>query len=196
MKKTNLISWGIIILVILAVVAYIIFPKQVKQAVGISYEPKKITLMGSASNLVSAPDVFVADNSTTTSATQYADGGHVIQQTVNTNGIEKGFLCYSALGGTATSTLYAKQMGSHDGSNFAAVGSTTVDLLATTTLNTLTKNYQFTPGTASTTLKCVPIDVDGYNYTRFMFKQDNVAGDTADGVQAWIYFVAKDTITR
>ena len=194
MKKAVPIILGLIVLAIGCYFAYNNIP-YFKKSLGISYVPTKITIMGSSSNLVSAPDSFVADNSTTTGS-HLADSGFVVQQTINTNGIEKGLLCYSALGGTATSSLYIKQMGSHDGTNFASVGSTTIDNLATTILNTLTKNYSFVPGLATTTLKCVPTDVTGYNYTRFMIKADNVAADLNDGVQAWMYFVLKDDITR
>lgn len=196
MKKTKLILVGVIILAILAVIAYIIFPKQVKQAVGISYEPKIITIMGSAINLESVPSSYVLANSTTTSATQYTDGGHTVQQAINTNGIEEGLLCYRALGGDATSTLNIMQMGSYDGTNFFNVGSSTdLSIIGTTTPTLLAKvPVSFDPGTATTTGQCQIVSVKGYKFTRFIPMAEDV--NAVDGVQAWIYFVVKDDINR
>lgn len=152
-------------------------------------------VLGSVSNLVSVPDSFVYANSTTTGS-HLADYGAVVQQYINTDGIETVMLCYSALGGTATSTMYIRQMGSYDGVTYAQVGtSTATDLIsATSTLNSLSKNYSFTPGLATTTPKCEPVNVSGYKHTRFILSADNVAADPSDGVQAWVTLNPLDEI--
>jgi hypothetical protein len=154
--------------------------------------------MGSVDNLVSAPNAYVVDTSTTTSATGvqarvYADGGYTIKQTVKTEGIENGLLCIQAVGGTATSTLSIRQLGLFDGLNGFDVGSSTESFVnSTTTLGIEPKSLSFDPGTATTTGKCYSINTMGYEITGFVIYGEDLDTDPNDGVQAWIEWVPID----
>lgn len=165
-----------------------------QEALGGSYMSNTQVLVGTSSDFKKLPAIYVSANSTTTDATY--DGG-IINQLVQTDGIEQILLCIQALGGTATSTLGVRQMGSFDNSTFFDVQATsTEDIVlssATTTVSLEPKiPISFDAGTASTTGKCFPVDTYGYKYTRLMFWGEDVATDPNDGVQAWIQAILID----
>uniref|UniRef100_A0A6H1ZKX8 Uncharacterized protein n=1 Tax=viral metagenome TaxID=1070528 RepID=A0A6H1ZKX8_9ZZZZ len=155
---------------------------------GSGFNENTVTLMGSSSDLVSVPNSGVEGNSTTTdSGTSVLDGGYTIQQLVNTGGIREVKLNISAVGGTATSTGYLQVMGSNDGTNYYKLSTSTdpYTKLATTTIAIKQKAFVFVPGTATTTIS-IPIQIDGYRFTRFILWGDNLSTDSNDGIQAWI----------
>ena len=158
----------------------------------------EFTLIGSSSNLVSLPVSAVFANSTTTdpagrtgSAGAFEgleDGGDVLSQRFDTSGVRKVLLHISAIGGTNTSTLYVRQMGSFDETNYFDIGpaTSTVSVVGTTTLVFFPKATQFDPGSIATTSLSIPFDIDGYRDVRFIIYGENAASDPSDGVQAWI----------
>lgn len=162
---------------------------------GQSYIPAIEYIMGSPINLESVPSTAVYANSTTTGVNQI-DGGHLVQQFINTDGIESGLLCYQAKGTSSTSTLAIIQMGSYDGTNFYNIGTSTDLFSVTSTLNDLPKVVEFTPGAATSTGKCVPVDVNGYKYTRFIPYVKDYVAEVFENVQAYVYFVKLDEVTR
>ena len=150
-------------------------------------EEQNITLMGSSSNYVSVPKGFVEANSTTTDPAM-PDGGGTVQQLVNTGGIRKILLNIATVGGTATSTVFIRQYGSFDGTNFFHIATSTEARIASATSTvSFISPYAFTgdPGTASTSLS-IPVQIDGYKFTRFLFYGEDLVGDPNDGVQAWV----------
>ena len=185
MKKTII---SIIVIIILSVAGYSYYAYN-QGKLGSSFDDRNtVTLMGSSSNLVSVPNSAVYANSTTTdSGASIADGGYDIQQLVNTGGIREVKLNINAVGGTATSTLYIQQMGSPDGINYYQLATSTDPYTkeATTTVSISQKAFDIIPGTATTTIS-MPIQIDGYRFTRFILWGDNLSTDPADGIQAWI----------
>ena len=165
----------------------------------------KANLVGLSSNYVSLPLTAVFADATTTDdynvVSQLADGGDVINQVVETSGIRKILLKINGLGGTATSTMYVRQMGSFDGVNYANIASSTIayaNLVGTTTLTVdMPKAFQFDFGVASTTQALViPFEIDGWKYTRFIMWGDDLSTDPNDGVQAWVEAILVEDISR
>jgi len=165
----------------------------------------KANLVGLSSNYVSLPLTAVFADATTTDdynvVSQLADGGDVINQVVETSGIRKILLKINGLGGTATSTMYVRQMGSFDGVNYANIASSTIayaNLVGTTTLTVdMPKAFQFDFGVASTTQALViPFEIDGWKYTRFIMWGDDLSTDPNDGAQAWVEAILVEDISR
>lgn len=165
---------------------------------GAGFEDRnKITMLGSSSNLVSLPSSMVEANATTTdSGGSVLDGGSTLIQRLDTSGIRKVILNISTVGGTATSTMYIKQMGSFDGTSYFNLATSTALFTSTSTPPSLTaKGSVIVPGLATTTIS-LPFEVDGHPFTRFLFYGDNVAGDPNDGIQAWITATLVEDIVR
>lgn len=162
---------------------------------GNMYDPNKYTLVGTSSNYRSVPYIAVFSNSTTTdvanATSQLRDGGTLITQIVATSKQRKVALTIGAIGGTATSTLNIRQMGSYDGTNFFNLASSTdpfsigatnaTSTIATNTVRALT----WDPGVASSTVSRI-FDVEGYEYTRFILWGDDLSTDPDDGIEAWV----------
>lgn len=203
-KKTNWIKYLILGVVILAVGSYIafnLFPKQVKEVLGQSFVPGRITIIGSASNLIPVPtnnyiNVDVGSTTDTTYGTA-TTGTSTIQQLINTTGISEGLLCWRANATNTTTTLNIKQMGSYDGINYFNVGSSTDEIGASFTSSVAKALVTFDPGLATTTGDCKVVSVKGYKFIRFMPMAEDVAADSGDGfLQAWITFDILDELVR
>lgn len=184
MSKNIKISIATILVTIAGLFGY----QQTEQIFGSPFDDRnEVTIAGVSGNAVSMPRTESQANATTTDPAQ-ADGGTVIQQLINSGGIRKAVLNVQAVGGTATSSLFIHQMGSHDGVTFFDIASSTAvtsNLTGTTTLTVLPKTVTWDPGLATSTYS-VPFLIDGYRYTRFVLSGEDVAGDPNDGVQAWI----------
>ena len=143
------------------------------------------TLVGSSTNLKSLPKAAVFANSTTTDAS-LTDGGSTIDQAVTTDGYDTVLLNISAIGPTATTTIYIRQMGSQDDSNYFDIASSTEQWAnPTTTVTFEPKTIQLDPGTATSTIS-YPFTTTGYKYTRFIMWSEGWTGDNDTGAQAWI----------
>jgi len=183
--------------ILLVVLGWLGIP-QVSQILGISHLEGAVTLMGTSSNFVGAPKTYVEASATTTGTDTFDGGGNLIAQELNTSGIEDGLLCLSGVGGSATSTLFIKQMGSYDGLTFSNVGSSTDTFngATSTAFGIDPKVISFDFLTSSSTNKCYGVNVKGYKFTRFETYGEDLAGENDDGVQAWIRFISLDKVTR
>jgi len=147
---------------------------------GASYnDDAKSIMVGSSSDCVPLPTSAVFANATTTVA------GDKIIQKINTAGIEEVILNMAAIGGTPTSTMFVRQMGSFDGINYFDLSTTTDSISATSTLVSTPRAIQWDPGTA-TSSKSVVFNTKGYKFTRFIMWCEDLATDPNDGVQAWV----------
>ena len=144
------------------------------------------TMMGASTNLISVPNSLVFADSTTTDTALVAEAGSITQH-LDTGGIRKVILNIQAVGGTATSTMFIRQMGSYDGTTYYDIATSTDALsnAATSSVAMTPKAVQFDPGTATTSI-AVPFVIDGYADTRFVMYGENLSTDPDDGVQAWI----------
>ncbi len=159
------------------------------------------TILGSASNLVSVPNALVfADATTTDAGGTVTDGGFEVNQLIRTDGIETVNLNISALGGTATSTLYVRQMVSQDGTNYFELATSTTNYInpgtglrvtTSTPISGTPTGFIFIPGTVTSTIS-IPMQTSGHRFTRFLVFGDNLATDSADGIQAWITAIIVD----
>ena len=196
MKK--ILFWGIIIILVVAVGIWL-NSKTKSDNLGAGFlDRANQTLAGSSSNYVSLPKSAVFADATTTDDGYYADGGDEIMQVVNTSGIRKILLKVNALGGTATSTMYIRQMGSFDGTNYYYLATSTSETVATSTkLFTTQRAVELVPGTASTTVgAAIPFEIDGWKYTRFIMWAEDVSTDPDDGIQAWVSATLVEDIAR
>lgn len=148
------------------------------------------TLMGSSSNLVSAPRTPSNSDSTTTDAA-LLDGGKVIQQKVYIAGLDRIRISGKAIAGTATSTLNIMPMISNDDINYFPLtsNSTSTDSVGTTTMQLSKTVWQFTPGLATTTDGfSFYTDIPSAQYLRLVIYATDLISDANDGVQAWLQF--------
>lgn len=175
------------------------FNKDKGQLKGTFKDYESNNILGSSSNLVSVPRNAVFANTTTTpptgeygmtdSATTTMTNFSVVQQSFFTSGVRKGILNVSAIGPTATSTLYIRQMGSFDESNYFDLATSTNSVVATTSITMVpVRSVQLDPGTATSSVS-IAFEIDGYKYTRFIVWSEGWTGDLDTGVQAWIEFV-------
>jgi len=191
MKK----AFIILVILLIAFTSYLVIKG--RNELSSSYT-SEITLIGASTNLKSLPYITVFANSTTTdsgSSIHMLDGGSTLTQRIYTKETNLVLLNIQAKGDTATSTLYVRQMGSSNGTNFFDVGTTTVDYMSpnmglrtptTTVIGQMPVGFQFDPGTATTTGKSFPFVTSGYDWTRFIIYADDLSTDPTDGVQAWI----------
>lgn len=159
------------------------------------FDTGNITLVGSSVNLVSIPLTPSYTNSTTTNDVAHEDPGATVQQLVSSSGIREIILNIQAIGGTATSTLHIRQMGSTDDSNYFDIATSTLGLTGTTTFSIVENWVDVTPGTATSSIS-IPFTIDGYQQTRFVIWGDNLETDPDDGVQAWIETIIVEDIER
>ena len=149
------------------------------------------TLVGSSISLGRlASSTVLADSIT-------ADGWKAsVDQLVETNKLDNVFLNIMARGGTATSTLFARQMGSQDGVNYFDIATSTADRIApTSTIVAAPLAIQWDPGTSTTSLS-IPFETYGFRYTRFIIWGEDVQLDTTDGTFAWIQAIKPEPLTR
>ena len=149
------------------------------------------TLVGSSISLGRlASSTVLADSIT-------ADGWKAsVDQLVETNKLDNVFLNIMARGGTATSTLFARQMGSQDGVNYFDIATSTADRIApTSTIVAAPLAIQWDPGTSTTSLS-IPFETYGFRYTRFIISGEDVQLDTTDGTFAWIQAIKPEPLTR
>lgn len=197
MKKTIFIT----VIVTLLVVSVIYGINLSKPQTLSGWLPSGEVLIGSASNLKTVPLSAVFAASTTTAPTgeyEMLDGGATLDQEINTSGIDSVKLFVMAKGDTATSTLFIRQMASHDGSNFFDIASSTESLIgATSTISVVDAllSIQYDPGLA-TTSKVFEFPTRGYKFTRFIIWGENITTDDTDGVQAFINAVKVDPVYR
>ena len=200
MKKLILI---LIIIVVVVGGGLTIYDKITENNLGGWFATSGI-LVGSSSNAVSLPRSAVfANNTTTAPSTEHgmADGGELVNQYVDTNDKDSVILNITAVGPTATSTIYIRQMGSHDGTNYFDLGTSTDFSLppaastteATTTIATSPLAIQWIPGTATTTAPSITFDTKGYRHTRFIMWSEGWTGHLDTGVQAFITAVPVET---
>lgn len=143
-----------------------------------------ITLVGTSANFVKLPNAYVEANSTSTA--WETDGGNVVQA-IKTEGIEKGLLCGSFKGGTATSSVNIMQMGSFDGTTYFNTASSSTDFAGTTTTVAISPSViTFDPGVTTSTNQCWEMDTEGYVYTRFLLNGEDVSTDPSDQVKGWL----------
>lgn len=146
-----------------------------------------ISLLGTSSNFVSLPNAMVFGDATTTDAGgSVADGGFILQQLVTTGGIRRINLNIGMIGGTVTSTLYIRQMGSFNGIDYFNLATTSAILGPTTTPSSIIPRGTTVEAGLSSTSISFPFEIDGYRFTRFIMYGDNLSTDPDDGVQAWI----------
>ena len=183
MKK---LLWLVLILIVIGVgIWWSGLSKNITQNLSGFDDRTTLTLLGSSSNYVSLPDEMVFANSTTTRE-NLEDGSGVFRQMIQTGGIRKVVLNFGAVGGTATSTTYIRQMGSNDDSTYYDLATSTTVITSTSTPMSVTpRGTKFDIGTASSTIS-IPFEVDGYRFTRFVMYSDELSTDPDDGVQAWI----------
>ena len=146
--------------------------------------------VGSASNFKNLPNSLVEANSTTTQA--MTGVGHEaageINQRYYVDGISEVNLAISAVGGTATSTIYVKPMFAlDDGSNFYALNltSTSTNQWSTSTPTGTYLAFEFDPGTASSS-KLISFPIPASKQMRLEIYGDDLSTDLTDGVQAFI----------
>ena len=146
-----------------------------------------ITLLASSSNLASLPNSAVFANNTTTDAGGTVDdGGFLVNQLVRTEGIDRVNLVVNGRGRTATSTMFIRQMGSVDGTNFYDLATSTSMITSTSTLwNGVPRGISLDFGTVTTT-RSIQFDVHGDTWTRFVMWGENLAADGTDGAEAWV----------
>lgn len=198
MKKKTKIS--IILLIALVVAVGIVYKFDLlnfNKLKGSEWYASSENLVGSSSNAVSVPRLAYFANSTTTPPTnEYSmiDGGQTIDQLVDTRGVNTVILNISAIAPTATSTLYVRQMGSHDGTNFFDIASSTSATLATTTYEQIpVHSVAIDPGTATSSAS-YGFNTQGYKSTRFIIWSEGWTGDLDTGVQAWIQAVKVEAL--
>lgn len=204
MKKTLQLI-GLLLLVIIVSTAVVLTVDYLKSKIteeGLSgWFATSETIIGASTNLKTLPREAVNGNSTTTPPTgEYSmlDGGATVTQRIDTNDKESVILNIMAKADTATSTLFIRQLGSHDGTNFFNLATTTQDYLSANQVTTSTINAvpilatQWDPGTATTSISRL-FDTYGYRWTRFVVWGENLLADTTDGVQAWITAVPVET---
>lgn len=203
MKKENLLKVIIpvgVIVIVIALVAFLIINNKQKLTGNDGGDTQNAhNLIGSSANYESIPYLPVFANSTTTddsnASNQLLDGGATIYQKVDTSGADWVYLDVHAKGGTATSTLFIRQMASFDGTNYSSFATSTIfadtyDFIvtATSTLSNVPANtVAYDPGTSSTTDGVlIPFKTNGAKYTRFILSAEDLSTDPDDGVQAWI----------
>lgn len=166
--------------------------------VGAGWYPSADEISGNTSaNMCLLPSEAVFADSTTTDPSRN-QGGCVIDQVVTTQGKDITLLNIQAIG-NATSTLYVRQMGSQNGTDYFDVGTSTAYLdngmrQSTTTLLTFgPTGFQQVPGVSTTTIS-IPFVTTGYQYTRFIVYGDDLITDATDGVYAWITAIKVDPV--
>lgn len=183
MKKLVIV---IVIVIILLVGGTITYLKITDKTFGVALIPNEVTLIGSSSNFKSLPLEPVYADATTTNDVAHEDPGATLQQAFQTEGFDEVELNISVVGGTATSTLFVRQMSSPDGINYFDITTTSILLTSTSTaLSFSPLGFNADPGTNSTTIS-VPFKVKGHRFTRFIIHGENISTDPNDGVQAWI----------
>lgn len=190
MKKTISI---IVITLLVVSVGYAIYNKfSEPEQVG-GWFATSNSLVGTSANLRAVPKAAVFANSTTTNDLNYNDGLGTVTQLVDTNDKEEVMLNIMAIGPNATSTLYIRQMGSHDGTNYFDIATSTPNEIATSTVNALpVKAVQWDPGVATTSISIL-FDTKGYRNTRFIIWSEGWTGDLDTGIQAWITSIPIET---
>lgn len=189
MKKILL---SVLITLLVVTCGYLVYEKlNQDKSLGNWFSNEK-TLVGTSSNAVSVPNVAVfADNTTTGDFVH--DGAKLITQLVETEDKDVVLLNIAAVSPNASSTIYIRQMGSHDGTNYFDLGTSTELVLAssaptaiaTTTLTNSPRSVQWKPGVATSSLSR-SFSTYGYEKTRFIFWSEGWTGDLDTGVQAWI----------
>jgi hypothetical protein len=142
----------------------------------------EVSTTGVPSTLCLMPVTYVDSNSTSTNA---ANNGCEINQMLDISGVEKINIVETGKGGTATSTLFTKLMGSYDGINWFGISgnSTTTESVSTSTLYLSDKVLAYDFGTGTTT-KTYEINIPPVKYLRTLFYGEDVATDPADFVKA------------
>ena len=164
---------------------------------------------GSSSNFVSVPRTAVFANTTTTDSANsfgagvqvgFLDGGSTITQFFSTDGYDQVQLELAAVGGTATSTLFAR-LQLYDGTDWSDITASTTAAGFTNATGTLISTFsptgfQYDPGTASTSLMRYPFYVYGSKQGRIILYADDLLSDPNDGVQIWAKVVGIDPFQR
>ena len=201
MKLSKTVVIAVVVLLVVGT-GYGIYIQKTDKTFGGGWYPSGTVIIGSASNLQPVPRQLSFTNTTST------DGGNTtIQQRIDTTRADTVLLNIQAVGGTATSTLIVRQMGSHDGTTYYDLATSTAQVAgmnpgqglrvsSSTVISQTASGFQFVPGTATTTGISIPMQVTGYRYTRFLLYTPEVTTDPDDGIQAYITAVKVDQITR
>ena len=148
-------------------------------------------LIGSSTYLDLLPMAAVFADATTTASYNGSNSENrsaTLDQVIDTKQVDTVLLNIYAKGGTATSTIFIRQMGSQDGTTFydLAPATSTLNISGTTTIQVLPRATQYDPGLTTSTFPSIPFDTYGYNWTRFIIYGEDAITDSADGVRAWI----------
>jgi hypothetical protein len=146
---------------------------------------KVSVMLGSSTNLIKTPQVYVFAGTTTTD--ELNDGG-LINQYINTKGAHALRLNFQAVGNYATSTLHIRPQVSIDGVTYYDLihATSTTSISATTTVDVIASVESIVIGTA-TTSGSILFNIPATDHARFILMGDNDADyDRKEGVQAWI----------
>lgn len=204
MKKLKQAFIGIVLLLV-GGGGYVVADNAIDNFGGGGWYASGEVLIGTATSFCRLPSEMVFADSTTTDPALDL-GGCTLDQVVETQKMNTVILNLAAKGGTATSSIILRQMGSHDGTNFFDLATTTATFTyenpgaglrapTSTSLTSSKVGFNWAPGTATSTLS-VPVITTGYKFTRFLIYGEDVTTDPDDGVTAWINAVKVDPITR
>lgn len=204
----NILLIGLLILAVLFVGIAIGYTnpdkvKNVTDTLGGGWLPSAEVLAGSSTALCLMPPIAVFADATTTASDLH---GCTIDQVVDSEKKDTVLLNMMVRGRTVTSTFFVRQMGSHDGTNYFDLATSTYSLagmgpgdglrtVTSTIISLSPSGFQFDPGVATTSIS-VPLQTTGYRYTRFVMYGDDIAADPTDGILAWINAIKVDPLTR
>lgn len=184
----------LIVIVVTAIIVSIgwfgipkLLPQEISLSGSVAYHNQPIPMFGFSDNALSLPLEQSFTDSTTTNDVAHADPGGTLQQELKTDGVDEVELNILAIGGTVTSTMYIRQMGSFDGINYFNIATTSAPITTATTtkIGIVPRGTNLDPGLNTTTIS-LPFSTRGHAWTRFIIHADNIATDPNDGVQAWI----------
>lgn len=166
-------------------------------------------LSGSGSPTLASGETLVGSSTSLarlTSSTAFSDSVSAVgsltgavDQLVETNRLENVILNIMARGGTVTSTLFIRQMGSQDGTNYFDIYNTTSTInsgfvsAGTSTIVYSPRSIQWDAGTATTSLS-ITFETYGYRFTRFLIWGEDIALDPNDGTFVWITAIKPEPI--
>lgn len=148
---------------------------------GQTWITNSVTLVGASTNFGDKIASSTAFADSVTAVSGYKAG---VTQVLQTSEIDNVILNIMAKGGTVTSTLHIRQMGSEDGTNYFDISSSTSKSVTSTLTNNPTA-LNYAPGTATSSMS-VAFETYGYKYIRFIIWGDDVILDPNDGTYAWI----------
>lgn len=197
MNKRNkiLLAVGAGLLVVLILVVLIgmkfLKPSNLGNGQGTAWFSSSENLVGSSSQLGRLATTTVFSDSISTDSYRAA-----VDQLVETSKLDTVFLNIMAKGNVATSTVFIRQMGSQDGTNYFDIATSTLDRTSpTSTIGNAPLVAQFDPGTTTSSVS-VAFPTYGFRYTRFLIWGEEIKENSGEGTFAWIQAIKPEPLTR